>query len=108
MALLSYQQMAVTGPATTFGAVAASDTMPPDERGFLWVKNANAGADTATVVVPGTTFGQANPDVAVTVPATTGERLIGPLSPSLADPATGLITVTHSVTSSVTCALVRL
>lgn len=108
MALLAYQQAAITGPATTFAAVAASDTMPPDDRGFLWVKNANAGADSAVVVVPGTSFGQANPDVTVSVPATTGERLIGPLVASLADPSTGLITVTHSVTATVTCALVRI
>jgi hypothetical protein len=58
--------------------------------------------------VPGTSFGQANPDVAVTVPITTGERLIGPLTASLADVTTGLITVTHSQTATVTCALVRI
>lgn len=109
MAQLAYQQISITGPATTFAAVTASDTVSPDDRGFLWVKNTNAGADTCTVVVPGSSFGQANPDVAVTVPATTGERLIGPLTAALADPANGgLITITHSQVSGVTCALVRI
>jgi hypothetical protein len=108
MALLAYQQAAITGPATTFAAVSASDTMPPDDRGFLWVKNASGTIDSAVVVVPGTSFGQANADVTVSVPITTGERLIGPLVPSLADPTTGLITVTHSQTATVTCALVRI
>lgn len=107
MALLSQQQVVITGTTPSYGAVAASDTLVPDERGFLIVKNANASPDTATVVVPGTTYGQNNPDVAVSVPATTGERWIGPMVPALADPTTGLITVTHSVTSTVTCAYVR-
>ena len=107
MALLSIQQVAITGTTPTYGAVSASDTVVPDERCFLIVKNGNASPDTATVVVPGSVYGQARPDVAVSVPATTGERWIGPLSGDLADPTTGLITITHSVTATVTCALVR-
>lgn len=108
MALLSPQQVTVTGTTPVFGAVTASDTAAPDDRTFLIVRNGNAAADTATIVVPGTTYGQANPDVPVTVPATNGERWIGPLNGALADPATGLVTVTHSVTATVTCALVRI
>jgi hypothetical protein len=108
MALLSAQQVTITGTTPTYGAVAASDTLVPDDRTFLIVKNASGTADTCTVVVPGTYLGQNVPDVAVTVPITTGERWVGPLTPALADPSTGLITVTHTQTSSVTCALVRI
>lgn len=109
MALLAYQQVTIAGANITHAAVTASDTMPPDDRGFLWVKNTDSAADTATVVVPGTSFGQANPDVAVTVAATTGEELIGPLVASLADPTTGLITITHSNVDPLTvAALVRI
>lgn len=107
MALLSTQQVGITGTTPSYGAVSASDTIIPDDRTFLIVKNGNASPDTCTVVVPGTQYGQNRPDVAVSVPATTGERWIGPLVADLADPATGLITVTHSVTTTVTCALVR-
>lgn len=107
MALLTTQQVGITGTTPTYGAVAASDTVVPDDRTFLIVKNAGGSADSCVVVVPGSTYGQANPDVSVNVPATTGERWIGPLNGSLADPTTGLITVTHSFTTSVTCALVR-
>lgn len=107
MALLTAQQVGITGTAPTYGAVAASDTIVPDDRSFLIVKNGNAGADTCTVVIPGAAYGQNRPDVAVNVPATNGERWIGPFTPDMADPATGLVTVTHSVTASVTCALVR-
>ena len=107
MALLSVQQVSITGTTPTYGAVASTDTVVPDDRAFLIVKNAGGSPDTATVVVPGTTYGQNNPDVAVTVPATTGERWIGPMVPNLMDPTTGVITITHSFTTSVTCAYVR-
>jgi hypothetical protein len=107
MALLSTQQVTITGTTPSYGAVAASDTLVPDSRGFLIVKNAGGSSDNAVVVVPGSTYGQANPDVTVAVPATTGERWIGPMTPELADPTTGWITVTHSFTTSVTCAYVR-
>lgn len=108
MALISPQQLAITGTTPTFAAATAGgDTVTPDERAFLRVKNASAGAITVTVVVPGTTYGQANPDVAVNVPATTGDVLIGPLVPALADPATGLISITYSGVTSLTVAVVK-
>jgi hypothetical protein len=107
VALLSAQQAVITGTTPSYVAVAASDTIVPDDRAFLIVKNASGSADTCTVVIPGSTYGQARPDVAITVPATTGERWIGPFTPDMADPVTGFVTVTHSQTASVTCALVR-
>lgn len=107
MALLTTQQVGITGTTPVYGAVAASDTIVPDERSFLIVKNASGTVDNVTVVIPGAQFGQNRPDVSVAVPITNGERWIGPFTPDMADPATGLITVTHSQTASVTCALVR-
>lgn len=107
MALLTAQSPAIGGATPTYGAVAASDTIEYKEGLFLIVKNANAGADTVTVVVPGSSRGVANADITVNVPATNGERWIGPLDIGLVDPATNLITVQHSVTASVTCALVK-
>ena len=73
MALLSIQQVAITGTTPSYGAVAASDTIVPDDRAFLIVKNASGTVDNVVVVVPGSTYGQANPDVTVTVPITTGK-----------------------------------
>lgn len=107
MALLTAQQVAITGTTVTLSAAGASDTVAPDERAFWRVKNASGSDITATVVVPGTTHGQANPDVAVNVVATSGDKLIGPLVPSLADPSTGLITLTTSAQTSVTSAIVK-
>lgn len=107
MALLSIQQVSITGTTPTYGAVASSDTVVPDSRAFLIVKNTSGTVDSVVVVTPGQTFGQNNPDVTVTVPITTGERWIGPMVPELADPTTGFITITHTQTGSVTCAYVR-
>lgn len=108
MALLTAQQIPITGLTPVYSAVSASDTIAPDgnDNLFLHVKNANAGADTVTVVVPGTYLGVALADLTVSVPATTGDRMI-PIPAAAMDPATGLVTVTHSVTASVTQGLFR-
>jgi len=110
MALLAPQAMSRAGLAPAYGAVAASDTIAliTGSLLFLHVKNGNAGADTVTITDAGKTpAGQTGQAITVNVPATTGDRMIGPLPASLADPVTGLITVTHSVTATVTCALVQ-
>jgi len=107
MAYLAAQQIAVTGTAPVYGAAAAGgDTAAPDDRTFLHVKNASAGALTVTLVVPGTTFAQANPDVAISVPAS-GDRLIA-IPSAATDLATGLVGFTYSGVSSLSVALVRI
>jgi hypothetical protein len=64
---------------------------------------------TVTVLTPGNDkYGQARPDIAVAVPATTGERLIGPFPADLADPADGLVAITYSGVTSLTVAAVTL
>lgn len=97
MSLRSPQAVTITGAAQTATAVTASDTFPPSERGFWEFTNGSGGSITATVVVPGTSYGQARADVAVVVGAGVTKK-IGPLVPDLADPTTGLITITHSGT----------
>lgn len=100
MALLNPQQSKLSGTTLAFTGASASDTFKPSSRGTLLVKTAGT-ATTATVVIPGNTeFGAAQPDIAVSCPAT-GEVAIGPFPPGVADPATGLATVTFSATTSV-------
>lgn len=106
MALLATQQVQITGPAITHAAAAASDTITPGDRVFAWVKTAGT-ATTATVTVPGTQYGQARADVPVAI-GTNSERLIGPLVADLADPATGVVTLTCSPTTAVTVAAVTI
>jgi hypothetical protein len=108
VALLAPQQVTILGIAPSYAAVTASDTVYPDDNVFLHVKNTTGTQDNCTVVTPGSIFGQAIPDVVVAVPITTGDKMIGPLNSQLADPTTGLITITHSqVAAGVTCALIR-
>jgi len=107
MALLAHQQIQITGPAITHAAASTSDTVAPDDRLFLWYKSTQGTTEVITVVVPGAYFAQNLADVAVTIPATTGERLIGPLDRRLADPTTGLITVTIADVTGITVAAVK-
>jgi hypothetical protein len=107
MALLAAQQIAVTGSTPSYAAVSASDTIQPDAADNLWlhVKNAGGSPDTVTVVIPGVYLGVAIADLTVSVPAGS-ERMIA-IPAAAMDPATGLITVTHSFTTSVTQGLFR-
>lgn len=107
MALLSPQAIVAPSLTPAYTAVNASDTITPDTGLFLHVKNANAAACTVTITDSGTTpGGSAATNPTVSVPATTGDRMI-PIQPSYVNPATGVITVTYSVTASVTAALVK-
>lgn len=110
MALLTSQNVPVTGLQATYSAVSASDTVTPETNQLVYhVKNAGGSPDTVTVVVPGTdAFAQNKPDVAVTVTNGTEKFIYLPLQNQLADPTTGVITITHSFTTSVTAALLKI
>jgi len=96
MALISPQAMAVTGTAPTFSAPTASDTMAPTDRGVYIVRTTGT-ATTVVMVVPGNDeFGQARPDVSVSVGATAVHAIPLTAYVRAADATTGLITVTHS------------
>lgn len=108
MALLTAQQIQIDGlEMTTQAAAGGGDTLEPGEDLFLEVFNGDASDKTVTVVVPGTLYGVARGDVPVVV--TAGERRkIGPFPRDLADPDTGLVSITYSAVTSVTVALCRL
>jgi len=109
MALLAPQPIQITGTAQTLSAAVAQDTMPAADRTFLWVKTTGT-ATTVTLVTPAglDRFGVALGDVSITCPAT-GDRLIGPLDPALADPVTLLLTANYSgALTGVTRALVSI
>ena len=107
MALLTAQTVTRAGITPTYAAVSASDTIQADAGLALHVKNAGGSADTVTLTDAGVTpGGSAATNPTVSVPATTGDKMI--LIPAqFASTSTGLVTVTHSFTTSVTCALVR-
>jgi hypothetical protein len=104
MATLAVQQIAVTGTAPTYAAATAGgDAANPQDRTCLHVKNGSAGSINVTLAVPGSTYGQPNPDPVIAVPAG-GDRFIY-LPPAVADPSTGLVSWTYSAVTSVTVAL---
>jgi hypothetical protein len=109
MAVLVAQQITKYGITPSFAtAVSASDTLTPDSVGmFLAIRNAGGTQDVVTIDDAGTTPGGNSPtDPTVTVPITTGEKWIY-IVPSYVNPATGVITISHSFTTSVTCGLFR-
>lgn len=90
-------------------AIAASQTIVvgKDERTFLYVNNAQAGAATTITIPKGNGIAGVK-DLVVSVPQSSAV-LIGPLeSAKYADKITGKITVNADVTTSTTIALVQL
>jgi hypothetical protein len=103
MTLLTTQQISRAGVTPAYTAVTASDTFAPGSQTFIHVKNAGASPDTCVIqVLQGDPAGLTVADVSVSV-TNAQERMIGPLPQYFfADPVTGLGTVTHGFTTSVT------
>lgn len=109
MAALTTQTIARTGITPTYAAVAASDTFTPDGQTFIHVKNAGASPDSCVVaVLAGDPPGLVISDNTVSV-TNAQERMIGPFPAQFfADPTTGLATVTHTFTTTVTVGVFKL
>lgn len=100
MANLTAQTTQVVGTVLTPVTPTASDTVPVGTR--LIVSNASGGSITITIVTPGNdTYGQARPDIAVPV-AAGATTIFGPFGADLADPITGVVTITSSSQTSLT------
>ncbi|MFF5973741.1 hypothetical protein ACFY7C_19650 [Streptomyces sp. NPDC012769] len=114
MAALTTQNIVDAGTAPTFVAAAASDTaeIGSGVNTYVHYKNTDSNAKTITITVPGnTSYGEPNPDPALTLPANTGELRI-PLR-KIYDPGDGTGRATLAVTGTggvtgVTVAVVRL
>jgi hypothetical protein len=115
MSLRTKQTLAVaTGAGPTFSAATASDTAAPDPNVWVEYRSVNAASTTVTVVIPGNLeSGDAYPDKAYTLAAGTGagnivpSELRIPLERFMADPTTGVVTITTSQQSGVTMAVVE-
>lgn len=79
-----------------------------DGRTWLRVKNASGSPITVTVETPGSVDGQGIADLAVSVPATTGDVLIGPFTGNFHQPGTSDVYATFSAVTSVTVDVYRL
>jgi hypothetical protein len=105
MALLTVATVVAAGAAVSLTAVAASDTIATADvgtRGLIYeVSNAGGSTDTVTISDPGTTAA-GNAGVAATVAVAAGARKRMYIGPANVNQTTGVATVSHSFTTSVT------
>lgn len=107
MAVLATQQVSRTGTTITLSAASSGgDKLTPGDHVALRVKNAGGTACNVTIATPPTYEGQAVADVTVTVAATTGDVLIGPLPASLFRGSDGFASISYDQVTSVTVAAV--
>ena len=109
MSAIALQTVTVAGTTPSYQAATASDNVPgatTNERVYIHAKNSNAATATITINpvspltarVPG--VGVINvPAISVVVPATTGDKLIGPIPAAYID-ATGNITLANTGTNT--------
>lgn len=110
MAKIEEQVITVAGVGPAYSAAAGGgDTFDPDQDTFIHVKNGHTSPQTVTIVTPRVdpSTGQAEADIAVSVP-NAGERMIGPFPFEVyADPATGLGSLTYSGVVALTLAVLK-
>jgi hypothetical protein len=107
MAALSATTPTNSGTTVAGAAVAASDTIARSIMGpkgvYLEIINGNASPDSMTVSDHGATpAGNSLTNNQITASVTNGTAKIFRIKPDQVNPATGLVTVTHSVTATVT------
>lgn len=107
MAALSIQTVSPAGAAISWSSAAGGgDTINPSRDTLLAVKNDDASPTTVTITVPGTTsYGGANPDVALAVAA--GAVALFRVLPTFAD-TDGLVDVSYSSVTSLSVAAIEI
>lgn len=107
---LSVEDVSRTGLAATYNAVDGVDTflVRNDGRVMLHFKNTDGSAETITVQTPKTVNGLAVAELTVTIPATTGDKMVGPFPPGTFNDSSGDLKFTASNGTATTCAVVRL
>ncbi len=105
MAELTVQTVSRTGVTPTHQALSASDTFANDGATVLLIKNGHSADCTVTAVITRTIDGVTPAGKAITVPATTGEKLFGPF-PTQDYGSTVTITTSHQ--TSMTAAVFKL
>lgn len=110
MAALTSSAITLAGVAVSTTAVSASDTIASTQFGslgvYLRVNNGGASPDTVTIVDP-TLTGMGSAATNPTVSVTNATQKIIFIPTSAINASTGLATVQHSFTTSVTCELYK-
>lgn len=113
MAALTAITPLVTGATSAGAAVSASDTIDQGTLGgngvLLEIINGNAASDTVTISDYGATpAGNTLTSNQISKSVTNATSQVFVVRPSQINPATGLVTITHSVTATVTYKLYSL
>jgi hypothetical protein len=109
MATLTPQTSNRTGITPTYNSCAAGgDAIPNNGKVLLHFKNTNAAARVVTFATQATVDGQAVADPTLTVPLTSGDKMIGPFPPSIYNDANGLLQLTYDAVTNLSVAVIRI
>ena len=104
MATLSTQQISRAGITPSYAAVTGGgDACEVGDDVYLHFKNTNAATYTVTLAIPASASTYPNvtyTNPAIVIPATTGDKLIGPISALFKDVTTGLCQITYTGTTT--------
>jgi len=106
---LTPQDMSDVGFAPTRTAITTGNTYQVRNDGnvILMFLKTGAGAANITLITPLTENGLAVADRILVVPATTGDKAIGPFNPRIYNLATGDLEFTTDEGTAITCAVLR-
>lgn len=106
---IAVQSVSLAGVTPAFAAAFVDGNMfKNDGNVIIEVKNASASPVTVTIQTPAKVGGVDLAEIVVTVPATNGDKVIGPFDPSLFNQAGGMVYLDTSAQASVTIAVLRL
>lgn len=112
MATLATQPITRAGVTPTYAAAAGGgDACEVGDDIFLHFKNTNASVRNITLAIPSTASTYANvtyTNVVVQIPATTGDKMIGPISALFKDGTTGMVTITYDAVTNLTVGCFKL
>jgi len=109
MAELTPQVVVLTGITPTLVAAdVGGDEFVNSGRDFIHIKNTNASPIDVTINSQALCSQGVDHDVVVAVPATTGEKFIGPFRKDRFDDAANKVQITYSAVTDVTIGIVRL
>ena len=108
---LTPQVLTTSGITPSYtGSHSTSDTYLVRNNGrcYVHIKKSGAGDCDATFETPGNVGGNAIADLVVTVPATTGDKMIGPFPPNIYNDSVGDVNITFSEITGLTIAVVEM
>jgi hypothetical protein len=111
MATLVTQQVVRTGSGVTptYNVVeAGGDKFSPGASVFVHAKNTNASPRIITFATAGKLAEFDVADMVATIPATTGDKIIGPFPADIFAAADGLVAMTYDVETNLTIAVLQL